>query len=84
METKGVEDICKEVLNSNLKDETKIELIGLLKAPEQPQITQPMIWPIREIQPSRGWWEDQPQWYRDITCKAAGYSEGVNTREVQV
>lgn len=83
METKKVEDICKEVLNSNLKDETKIELIGLLKAPEQPT-QQPMIWPIREIQPSRGWWEDQPQWYRDITCKAAGYSEGVNTREVQV
>ena len=43
-----------------------------------------MIWPIREIQPSRGWWEDQPQWYRDITCKSAGFSEGVNTREVQV
>lgn len=83
METKRVEDICKEVLNSNLKDETKIELIGLLKAPEQPT-QQPMIWPIREIQPSRGWWEDQPQWYKDITCKAAGYSEGVNTREVQV
>ena len=83
METKKVEDICKEVLNSNLKDETKIELIGLLKAPEQPT-QQPMIWPIREIQPSQGWWEDQPQWYRDITCKAAGYSEGVNTREVQV
>ena len=37
METKKVEDICKEILNSNLKDETKIELIGLLKAPEQSQ-----------------------------------------------
>ena len=86
METKTVEDICKEVLNSNLKDETKIELIGLLKAPA-PQ-TQPIVWPIRELQPSRGWWEDQPQWYKDVTCGLAkdpvSRTADVDVKEVQV
>jgi hypothetical protein len=58
-------ELSKEVLNSNLSDEAKIEVMKALfgqrddKYVPPYQITYPYI--VKEVPPRRNWWED-------ITC----------------
>lgn len=58
-------ELSKEVLNSNLSDEAKIEIMKALfgqrdeKYVPPYQITYPYI--VKEVSPRRNWWED-------ITC----------------